>query len=91
MFAEELAADRIPSVDAIRAQLHVGQPRAQRVRDYLTGLAEAAAFPELLTAWRVIEKQPGPVRQGRCLCPSRDAEFREDVGNVNANRLGADE
>jgi hypothetical protein len=41
LFAEELAADRIPSVRAIRAQLHVGQPRAQRVRDYLAGLAEA--------------------------------------------------
>ena len=41
LFAEELAADRIPSVRAIRAHLHVGQPRAQRVRDYLAGLAEA--------------------------------------------------
>lgn len=41
LFAEELAAARIPSVRAIRAQLHVGQPRAQRVRDYLAGLAEA--------------------------------------------------
>jgi hypothetical protein len=41
LFAEELAADRIPSVRAIRAQLHVGQPRAQRVRNYLAGLAEA--------------------------------------------------
>jgi hypothetical protein len=34
-FAGELAADRVPSVRAIRAQLHVGQPRAQRLRDYL--------------------------------------------------------
>jgi hypothetical protein len=41
LFAEELAADRIPSVRAVRAQFHVGQPRAQRVRDYLAGLAEA--------------------------------------------------
>jgi hypothetical protein len=41
LFAEELAADRIPSVRAIRAQLHVGQPWAQPVRDYLAGLAEA--------------------------------------------------
>jgi hypothetical protein len=41
LFAEELAADRIPSVRAIRAQLHVCQPRAQRVRNYLAGLAEA--------------------------------------------------
>ena len=37
LFAEQLAADRVPSVRAIRAQLHVGQPRAQRLRDYLAG------------------------------------------------------
>jgi Protein of unknown function (DUF2637) len=36
VFAEQLAADRVPSVRAIRAQFHVGQPRAQRLRDYLT-------------------------------------------------------
>jgi hypothetical protein len=42
LFAAELAADRVPSVRIIRAQLHVGQPRAQRVRDYLAGLAEAS-------------------------------------------------
>ena len=41
LFAGQLAADRIPSVRTIRAQLHVGQPRAQRVRDYLAVLAEA--------------------------------------------------
>jgi hypothetical protein len=35
LFAGQLAADRLPSVRAIRAQLHVGQPRAQRLRDYL--------------------------------------------------------
>jgi hypothetical protein len=35
LFAEHLAADRVPSVRAIRAQLHVGQPRAQRLGDYL--------------------------------------------------------
>jgi Protein of unknown function (DUF2637) len=35
LFAGELAEDRVPSVRAIRAQLHVGQPRAQRLRDYL--------------------------------------------------------
>jgi hypothetical protein len=35
LFAEQLAADRVPSVRAIRAQLRVGQPRAQRLRDYL--------------------------------------------------------
>jgi hypothetical protein len=35
VFAAELAADRVPSVRAIRAALHVGQPRAQRLREYL--------------------------------------------------------
>jgi hypothetical protein len=29
LFAEQLAADRVPSVRAIRAQLHVGQSRAR--------------------------------------------------------------
>jgi hypothetical protein len=37
-FAVELAAGRVPSVRVIRARLHVGQPRAQRVRAYLTAL-----------------------------------------------------
>jgi hypothetical protein len=35
LFAEHLAAEEVPSVRAIRAQLHVGQPRAKRLRDYL--------------------------------------------------------
>jgi Protein of unknown function (DUF2637) len=35
VFAEQLAADRVPSIRAIRVQLHAGQSRAQRLRDYL--------------------------------------------------------
>jgi hypothetical protein len=42
VFADQLAADRLPSVRAIRAQLHVGQPRAQRLRDYLAAAARGA-------------------------------------------------
>jgi hypothetical protein len=46
VFADELAADRVPSVRAIRARLRVGQPRAQRLRDYLAaGDAERAEIP----------------------------------------------
>ena len=41
VFTEQLAADRVPSIRMIRSQLHVGQPRAQRVRAYLAGLSEA--------------------------------------------------
>ena len=37
-FAGEVAAGRVPSVRMIRARLHVGQPRAQRVRAYLAAL-----------------------------------------------------
>jgi hypothetical protein len=45
-FAGQLAADRVPSVRAIRAQLHVGQPRAQRLRDNLaTGTARRVESP----------------------------------------------
>jgi hypothetical protein len=40
-FAGEVAAGRVPSVRIIRARLHVGQPRAQRVRAYLTALINA--------------------------------------------------
>jgi hypothetical protein len=39
-FVDDLAADRVPSVHAIRARPHVGQPRAQRVRAYLAGLTK---------------------------------------------------
>ena len=38
-FAGEVADGRVPSVRMIRARLHVGQPRAQRVRAYLTALS----------------------------------------------------
>jgi hypothetical protein len=47
LFAEQLAADRVPSIRAIRAQLHVGQPRAQRLREYL---ATAARTPGRILA-----------------------------------------
>jgi hypothetical protein len=39
--AGEVAAGQVPSVRAIRSRLHVGQPPAQRVRAYLTGLVAA--------------------------------------------------
>jgi Protein of unknown function (DUF2637) len=46
LFAGQLAVDRVPSVRAIRARLHVGQPRAQRLRDYLaTGAARRGQGP----------------------------------------------
>lgn len=46
LFAEQLAADRVPSVRAIRAELHVGQSRAQRLRDYLAaGTARRTGSP----------------------------------------------
>ena len=40
-FAGEVAAGRVPSVRVIRTRMHVGQPRAQRVRAYLAVLADA--------------------------------------------------
>lgn len=40
VFAEQLAVNRVPTVRAIRAQLHVGQARAQRLRDYLAAGAK---------------------------------------------------
>jgi hypothetical protein len=38
LFADDLAAGRVPPVRAIRARLHVGQPRAQRAQAYLASL-----------------------------------------------------
>jgi hypothetical protein len=46
VFADQLTADRVPSIRAIRAQLHIGQPRAQRLREYLaTGAARRTESP----------------------------------------------
>jgi hypothetical protein len=39
-FADEVAARRKPSIRAIRARLHVGQPRAQQVQAHLGTLIE---------------------------------------------------
>jgi hypothetical protein len=44
VFASQLAADRLPSVRAIRAALHVGQPRAQRLREYLASDAHGGSL-----------------------------------------------
>jgi len=41
LFAADLVADRVPSIRAIRGMLHVGQPRAQRLGEYLAVVAEA--------------------------------------------------
>jgi Protein of unknown function (DUF2637) len=40
-FADEPAAGQVPSGRTIRARLHVGQPRAQLARAYLTALIKA--------------------------------------------------
>jgi hypothetical protein len=34
-FADQIASGIVPSIRVIRARLHVGQPRAQQVREYL--------------------------------------------------------
>jgi len=41
LFADDLAANRVSSIRAIRARLHVGQPRAQRLRTCLAALSQA--------------------------------------------------
>jgi Protein of unknown function (DUF2637) len=41
VFADYLEADRVPSIRSIRAAMHVGQPRAQRLREYLAAAADA--------------------------------------------------
>jgi hypothetical protein len=41
IFAADLGRGEIPSVRAIRREMHLGQPRAQEVRSYLAGLTRA--------------------------------------------------
>jgi hypothetical protein len=41
LFAAELARGEVPGVRRIRREMHLGQPRAQEVREYLTGLASS--------------------------------------------------
>lgn len=45
-FADEVAAGRMPSVRVIRARLHIGQPRAQRVQAHLGSLTGAGDVKE---------------------------------------------
>jgi uncharacterized protein DUF2637 len=45
-FADDVTAGRMPSVRAIRARLHVGQPRANLVRAYLATLGEGPGAPD---------------------------------------------
>jgi hypothetical protein len=39
LFAAELARGEVPGIRRIRREMHLGQPRAQQVREYLAGLA----------------------------------------------------
>jgi hypothetical protein len=41
IFADDLAAGTVPGVRRIRREMHVGQPKAQQVREHLTGLASS--------------------------------------------------
>src|SRR5215472_12344356 len=43
LFAGDLAEGRVPGVRRIRREMHLGQPRAQQVREYLAGLAGTGA------------------------------------------------
>jgi hypothetical protein len=45
-FADDVAADRRPSIRAIQARLHAGQPRAQQVQVHLGILIEAGEVKE---------------------------------------------
>jgi hypothetical protein len=45
-YAAELARGEIPGIRRIRRDLHVGQPRAQKVREYLAVLADSTTSAE---------------------------------------------
>ena len=42
LFAAELSRGKVPGIRRIRKVMHLGQPRAQRVREYLAALADQA-------------------------------------------------
>jgi hypothetical protein len=63
VFAEHLAADKVPSARAIRAQLHVGQPRAQRLRDYLPSQRHRTGRTGLNSTIRQLFAKAGAVYQ----------------------------
>jgi hypothetical protein len=41
LFAAELSRGEVPGIRRIRKGMHLGQPRAQQVREYLAALAES--------------------------------------------------
>lgn len=47
LFAEQLAADRVPSARLIRAQLHIGQSRAQRAAELFAEILPADRVPSI--------------------------------------------
>lgn len=46
LFADDLAAGQVPGVRRIRREMHLGQPRAQQVREHLTALAGSNGHAE---------------------------------------------
>jgi hypothetical protein len=88
VFAEQLAADRVPSVRAIRASLHVGQPRAQRLRDYLAAGANEHR-EDLLPSGRTIRRAPQSWPAGayvRLGSETRGAQRGRGQGSAAADR-----
>lgn len=57
-FADDLAANHVPSVRAIRVRLHVGQPRAQRVQAYLAAITSNKADPGRFSKTTVLQPYP---------------------------------
>jgi hypothetical protein len=47
IFADELARGEVPSVRRVRSRMHLGQPRAQQVRSYLSVLAGSNGHAEV--------------------------------------------
>lgn len=69
LFADDLAAGRVPSVRVIRTRLHVGQSRAQRAQAYLASLAPHSRLERRSNVHRhvgVRERQDRPSRQMQC-------------------------
>jgi hypothetical protein len=88
MFTADLAVDRVPSIRAIRNALHFGQPRAQRLREFLAAVAETLG--ETWPCNRRSANSPRRTRaeDRRCCCGMFRHAFGTEAPTTLARHVG---
>jgi hypothetical protein len=92
LFADDLAAGRVPSVRVIRTRLHVGQSRAQRAQAYLASLAPHSRLERRSNVHRhvgVRERQDRPSRHMQCQRRSHAKDPLRVQPQFRSHRQGA--